>query len=146
MSMHPLDLRLSTAIGRTPRPVVNRITNRQTPGTTTVVTCQPSTTLCTGVVSIVVQGKDRIVKNLMASLRRATRKTMTQQPGKLWDGDQVPPWDGAPLNLGNPRFSTRFTDKFPDALISMNSKSIGRVLRSGTKSTITSQIPLTSWT
>ena len=153
MCMHLLDLRLSTTIGRTPRPVINRITNRQTPGTVTVVTCQPSTTLRTGIVSIVIQGKDRIIKNLVASLWQATRKgvgTTTRQPGKLWaplwDGDQVPPQDGAPLNLGNPRFGTRFADKFPDTLVGMNSKLIDRVLHSGTKSTIMSRIPSTSWT
>ena len=107
----------------------------------------------TGVVCPIVQGKDWIVMNLMASLRRAARKgigTMMRQPKKLWaplgDGDLTPLRDGAPLNLGNPRLSTRFADAFPDALVSTILKSINKVLRSGTRSTITSRIPLTSWT
>ena len=153
MSTHPLDLQLSTTISRTPHLVITCITSQQTPGTVTVITCQPSMTLHTGIVSLVVQGKDRIANNLMASLQQAACKgvgTTMWQPEKLWaplwDGDQVPPQDGVPLNLGNPCFGTWFTDTFPDMLVSMNLKSIDRVLCSGMKSTITSWIPSTSWT
>ena len=153
MSMHPQDLWLLTTISRTLHLVVTHTTSQQTPGTVTVITHLPSTTLCTGVVSPVVQGKERIIKNLVASLRRAAHKGIgmtTWQPKKLWappwDVDQILLQDGAPLNLGNPHFSIWFTDMFPDALIGMNSKSINRVLHLGTKSTIMSWIPLTSWT
>ena len=103
--------------------------------------------------SPVVQGKDWIVTNLVASLQRATCKgirMMTRWPKKLWaplgDGDLTPLRDGAPLNLGNPCLSTRFVDVFPDALVGPISKSIDKVLCSGTRSTITSRIPSTSWT
>ena len=104
MSMRPQDPRRPAAIGRTPRPVVTRITSRRTPGTVTVVTCLPSMTPRTGVANPIAQGKDWIVTNLVASLRRAARKgvgTMTRQPKELraplGDGDLTPLQDGAPL-------------------------------------------------
>ena len=152
MSMHLQDLWLLTTISRTLHLVVTRTTSQQTPGTVMVITHLPSTTLCTGVVSPVVQGKERII-NLTASLRWAAHKGIgmtTRQPKKLWappwDVDQILLQDEAPLNLGNPPFSIWVTDMFPDALIGMNSKSINRVLHLGMKSTIMSWIPLTSWT
>ena len=153
MSTCPQDPRCPTAIGRTPHPVVTRITSQQTPGTMTVVTHLPSATPRNGMANPIVQGKDWIVTNLVASLRRAARKgigMMTQQSKELWapigDGDLTPLRDGVPLNLGNPHFSTQFADAFPDALVSTISKPINKVLRSGTRSTITSRIPSTSWT
>ena len=110
-----------------------------------VVTHLPSATPCSGIANPIVQGKDWIVMNLMASLRQAARKgirTMTRQSKELrapiGDGDLTPLWDGAPLNLGNPRLSTRFADAFPDALVGTISKLIDKVLRSGTRSTIMS--------
>ena len=145
MSTHPQDFRRPTTIGRTPHPVVTHITSWRTPGTVMVITCLPSTTPRTGVVSPVAQGKDWIVMNLVANLRQAARKgvgMMTRQPKKLWaqlgDGDLTPLRDGAPLNLGNPHLSTQFTDVFPDTLVGTVSKSIDKVLRSGMRSTITS--------
>ena len=69
MSMRLQDPRHPTTIGRTPRLVVTRITSWRTPGTMTVVTRLPSTTPRMGAVSPTVQGKDGIVKNLVASLR-----------------------------------------------------------------------------
>ena len=41
---------------------------------------------------------------------------------RLWDGDQVLPWDGVPQNLGNPCLSTQFMDTLPDTLVGMNLK------------------------
>jgi hypothetical protein len=152
-SMRPLDPRRQAATGRTPRPVVTRIPSQRIPGITTVVTRLTSATPCTGVANPIVQGKDWIVTNLVASLRRATREgigTMMQLPKEIWapigDGDLTLLRDGAPLNLGNPRLGTRFADAFPDALVGTISKPIDKVFRSGTRSTITSQIPSTSWT
>ena len=149
----PQDPRRQAAIGRTPHPVVTHIPSRQTPGTMMVVTCLPSTTLHTGVANPIVQGKDWIVTNLVASLQQAARKgvgTMMRQSKELQapigDGDLTPLWDGAPLNLGNPHLSTRFVDVFPDALVGTILKPIDKVLRLGTRSTITSRIPSTSWT
>ena len=145
MSTCPQDPRRPAAIGRTPRPVVTHITSRRTPGTMTVVTRLPSTTPHTGVANPIVQGKDWIITNLMASLWRAAHKgvgTKTRQPKELQaplgDGDLTPLRDGVPLNLGNPRLSTRFADAFPDALVGTISKLIDKVLHSGTRSTITS--------
>ena len=152
-STRPQDPRRQAAIGRTPRPVITHIPSRRTPGTVTVVICLPSATPHTGVANPIVQGKDWIVMNLVASLQQAARKgvrTMTRQSKELrapiGDGDLTPLRDGAPLNLGNPRLSTRFADAFPDALVGTISKPIDKVLRLGTRSTITSRIPSTSWT
>ena len=152
-STHLQDPQRQAATGRTLRLVVTRIPSWWTPGTVTVITHLPSATPRNGMANPIVQGKDWIVTNLVASLRRAARKgvgMMTQQSKELWapigDGDLTPLRDGAPLNLGNPRFSTRFADAFPDALVSTISKPINKVLRSGTRSTITSRIPSTSWT
>ena len=134
MSMRPLDPRRQAATGRTPRPVVTRIPSRRIPGTATVVTRLTSATPRAGVANPIAQGKDWIVTNLVASLRRATRKgvgTMTRLPKELrapiGDGDLTLLRDGAPLNPGNPRLGTRFTDAFPDALVGTISKPIDKV-------------------